>query len=86
MCWATILSLNLFCFTKVNVEQWLENMMLEHCCVDAGNRDSKVWGASMRKWKTGNYTASTLSSSLLSALQAAALSGASFSVSYSAVT
>ena len=34
----------------------------------------------------GNYTASTLSSSLLSALQAAALSGASFSVSYSAVT
>ena len=34
----------------------------------------------------GNYTASTLSSSLLSGLQAAALGGASFSVSYSAVT
>ena len=41
--------------TGLNVVQWVENMKSEHCDIDPNNPKSTGWGASDRRWKTGNY-------------------------------
>ena len=39
----------------LNEKQWLENMEKEHCDIDPNMPESTSWGASDRRWKTGNY-------------------------------
>ena len=42
-------------YAGLNEEQWLENMEKEHCDIDPNKPESTSWGASDRRWKTGNY-------------------------------
>ena len=43
----------------LDAKQWESAIRREHCDVDAGREDSKVWGASYRAWTTGNYKLAT---------------------------